>query len=179
MPVIWHDDDVYFGSADHPNRLQVKDFTVDELKALCGRQATAATTTKAFPTTNSSNSSSCTSDYNIFAGSGGDGDAVLPAGSSPSGSSVDEEQSQEPQALLRLFRDRATRQKLSRCAPLLYMRCALLEAIPSHEYGRVHCKRVLIHLYGCLHLYRASLGSLHRLYDSFQEREQGCRGQQT
>ncbi|EFJ48622.1 hypothetical protein VOLCADRAFT_60393 [Volvox carteri f. nagariensis] len=34
VPVIWHDDDVVIGPADHPSRPQVKDLTLAELKAL-------------------------------------------------------------------------------------------------------------------------------------------------
>ncbi|GLI69642.1 hypothetical protein VaNZ11_014312 [Volvox africanus] len=104
VPIVWHDDDVVTGSADHPSRPQVKDLTVAELKALCGHGG-GGSGSGAEAAADASASDPCT--LGLTAGrtpSGGDDKGEAVAINVADGT-------QESRGLLRLFRDRATRQK--------------------------------------------------------------------
>ncbi|GIL47848.1 hypothetical protein Vafri_4498 [Volvox africanus] len=123
VPIIWHDDDVVIGSADHPRRPQVKDLTLAELKALCGR-GSEGSGSGAEAAADASASDPSTSD--------------LTAGHTPSGRDDKGDAAaikvadgtQEPRGLLRLFRDRATQQRATSYEP---WKCDQDDAIPTLE----------------------------------------------
>ncbi|GIL71283.1 hypothetical protein Vretimale_2860 [Volvox reticuliferus] len=101
VPVIWHDDDVVIGPADHPSRPQVKDLTLAELKVLCGRGGEGSSSGAA---ADASASNPCMSGVTTGCTPRGCDDKREPVAIKVA------DGTQEPRGLLRLFRDRATRQ---------------------------------------------------------------------
>ncbi|GLC45162.1 hypothetical protein PLESTB_000428700 [Pleodorina starrii] len=141
VPVIWHDDDVVFGPADHPSKPQVKDLTLAELKKLCGKNRhsgsgsggpAAAAAPSAAAAASSGESCGAASDSDC------DGAAAAAAGASPSvssdggagGSEGDAGGQQQSRGLLRLFRDRNTRQRATRYEQ---WQCEQDDSIPTLE----------------------------------------------
>lgn len=91
VPIIWHDDQVIFGSVDQPNKPEVKDMTLEELQALCKDSSTATE----------------------------GGNTALVPNAPPT-----------PAKLLRLFRDRTTRQWATQYQP---WSCSQDDTIPTLE----------------------------------------------
>ncbi|GFR40891.1 hypothetical protein Agub_g1543, partial [Astrephomene gubernaculifera] len=101
VPVIWHDDDVVTGPADHPSKPQIKDLTLAELQTLCGSSGRYQP-----------------GGSHEGRGSGSDSGGSSSGGDPPGGE------------LMRLFRDRVTRQWGSGYLP---WRCDQDDAIPTLE----------------------------------------------
>eukprot|EP00198_Chlamydomonas_reinhardtii_P004009 XP_001693345.1 glycerophosphoryl diester phosphodiesterase family protein [Chlamydomonas reinhardtii] len=146
VPIIWHDDDVVFGAADAPQRPMVKDLTLAELQALCGRGGNTSTSTAATASATAAGHGTGAADLpssdshfqqpHVLRGTSEDGSVVsTPRGGSDdgSGSMVDDcgaTGGRPHSKLLRLFRDRSTRQAGTRYEPWA---CAADDSIPTLE----------------------------------------------
>ncbi|KAG2436879.1 hypothetical protein HXX76_006399 [Chlamydomonas incerta] len=131
VPIIWHDDDVVFGAADSPQRPMVKDLTLAELQALCGRGNTAAAAASGYL---ASGDYYLHHHHNVLRGDSEDGSTVSsPRGGSDEGSTTADDGAvggRPRSRLLRLFRDRSTRQPGTQYEPWA---CAQDDSIPTLE----------------------------------------------
>ncbi|KAG2444173.1 hypothetical protein HYH02_009112 [Chlamydomonas schloesseri] len=133
IPIIWHDDDVVFGAVDAPQRPMVKDLTLAELQALCGRNTAAATAAGSGAADLASSDSH--HHHAVLRGGSEDGSTVSsPRGGSEDGSistADDGAHGGRPRSkLLRLFRDRSTRQAGTQYEPWA---CTEDDSIPTLE----------------------------------------------